>query len=109
MVYSCMIIFKNEKDDKNLQRDVSKLHLAVGKGDTVKDNDLGQPLNIFNRNMLVWELGKVNPAIMYRNKLGLEKQTITQRWERSFISRGPSIKVEVQVKERDKKVKYVHH
>ena len=34
---------------------------------------LGQPLNGFKGNKSVEESGKVNPAILYRNELGLEK------------------------------------
>ena len=38
---------------------------------------LGQPRNKVKENRLVGELGEVNPAILYRNKLNSEKQTIT--------------------------------
>ena len=40
--------------------------------------DLGQPLIRFKGNRLLGESGKVNPAILYRNELNPEKQTITQ-------------------------------
>ena len=41
---------------------------------------LGQPLNKVKGNRSMGRLGKVNPAILYRNELGLEKQTITQEY-----------------------------
>ena len=53
-------------------------------------NYLGQPLNRFKVNRLVWELGKVNPSLMYRYELGPEKQVITQKWERPFCNTLPS-------------------
>ena len=40
---------------------------------------LGQPLNKFKGNKSVGASRKVNPAILYRNELGLEKKAITQR------------------------------
>ena len=39
--------------------------------------DFGQPLNRFKGNKSVWESGKINLTITYKNKLGPEKQTIT--------------------------------
>ena len=39
---------------------------------------MGQPWNKTKGNRSVGKLGKVNPTILYRNKLDLEKQTITQ-------------------------------
>ena len=38
---------------------------------------LGQPQNKVKGNRLIRELGKVNPAVLYRNELDLEKQMIT--------------------------------
>ena len=52
--------------------------------------DLDQPLNKFKGNKSVWKSGKVNPVITYRNEFDPEKQVITQRWEKSFTSKGPS-------------------
>ena len=40
---------------------------------------LGQPLNKFKGNKSVEASGKVNPVILYRNELGLEKHAIIQR------------------------------
>ena len=41
---------------------------------------LDQPLDKVKGNRSVEKSGKVNPAILYRNELGLEKQTITQEY-----------------------------
>ena len=38
---------------------------------------LGQLLNKFKGNKSMGVSGKVNPAILYRNEFGLEKQAIT--------------------------------
>ena len=40
---------------------------------------LGQPQNEFKGNRSVGEPGKVNPAILYKNELDPEKQTIIQK------------------------------
>ena len=36
-----MTMYKNVKENKNLQRDVSSLHLVVDYGDIAKDGHLG--------------------------------------------------------------------
>ena len=41
---------------------------------------LGQPLNKVKGNWSVGESRKVNTAILYKNELGPEKQTITQEY-----------------------------
>ena len=72
-----MTMYKNEKDNKNLQGNLSSLYLVVGQGDIVKMITWATPLNRFKGNKLVWESGKVNQAIKYRNELSPEKQAIT--------------------------------
>ena len=69
-------------------QNVSSLHLVVGEGDIVKAYHLGQSLTRFKGNKSVLESNKVNSAIMYRSKLDLEEQAITQKWERPSTSRG---------------------
>ena len=56
---------------------------------------LGQPRNKVKGNRSVRRSGKVNPAFLYRNRLGAEKQTITQEL---YGQRLPGNQVWIRIK-----------